>query len=345
LTRGKEKPERIESDVELADKLIPYEHPFLGLLPLRPTGNAANASGVRVRYVYPGSPAATAGLKAGDRIVALGETTATDADQLRTLVANLEPKVKTTLKIDRDGEALSLELIPGKLPTDIPGELPSAAAEPPPPPADKPTTGLVEIKLPEETSSCVAYVPETYHPQVSHGVLVVLSAPGPVDRDKLAARWKALCEKHHFIVLAPRSAAADKWQPTEIEFIKKTLDDVVAHYNIDPNRIATCGYQTGGSMAYLFAFENINRVRAVVAIDAVPPLRISLPDADPINRLAFFIGQAEKSATAPLMKALLAALDADKFPVTKQALGEQPRDLSDDELIPLGRWLDALDRI
>ena len=182
-------------------------------------------------------------------------------------------------------------------------------------------------------------------PQAPHGVIVLLSAPGPVDRDKLASRWKAVCNERQLIVLAPMSAAADKWQATEIEFIRKTLDDVFAHYNVDPTRIAAYGYQTGGTMAWLFGFEHIDRVRAIVAIDAVPPPRVKLPDTDPINRLAFFIGQADKSATAPLMKTLLSTLEAAKFPVTKKSLGEQPRDLTDEELTELGRWIDALDRI
>jgi serine protease Do len=345
LMRGKENQQRVEVDVELTDKLIPYEHPFLGLLPLRKELSDANPAGVRVRYVYPGSPALAAGLKAGDRITAFGDTAVTDAEQLRTLVANLEPKAKAALKIERDGKTVALDLMPSKLPTSILGELPPAVAEPPAPPAEMPATGLIDIKLPEETSECVAYVPPSYHPQVPHGVLVVLSAPGPVEREKLAARWKPLCEQHQFIVLAPMSAAADRWHSTEVEFIRKTLDDVIAHYNVDPTRIATYGYQTGGMIAYLFAFEHSERVRAIVAIDAVPPQLATLPDTDPINRLAFFIGQADKSAIAPRMKDLLAALDEAKFPVTKHPLGDKPRDLTDDELIALGRWLDSLDRI
>ncbi|HMC11595.1 MAG TPA: PDZ domain-containing protein, partial [Pirellulaceae bacterium] len=239
FTRGKENLERREIDIELTDKLIPYEHPFLGILPLR------EGDGVRVRYVYPNSPAAIAGVKEGDAIAGLGDTPVTDASQLRTLVANLEPKAKVTLKVQRQGETLALVLTPTKLPTDIPGPLPTATKEPLPPPADKPATGLVEIKLPEEKNECVAYVPENYRPLAAHGVLVVLSAPGPVDREKLAARWKALCEERQLIVLAPMSAAADKWQPTEIEFIKKTLDDVISRYKVDPTRIAVYGYQTG----------------------------------------------------------------------------------------------------
>jgi serine protease Do len=338
-TRGKETPTRHEATVELAAKLIPYEHPFLGILPLR------DGSGVRVRYVYPDGPAAKAGVKAGDAIAALDDKAISDATELRTLVANLEPKAKATLKIERDGQPISLELTPAKLPTDISGELPPSISEPPAPAVDKPQTGLVEIKLPEEKNECVAYVPETYHPQVPHGVLIVIPPPGSVDREKLVSRWKGVCQQRQLIVLTPMSAEADKWQATEVEFIRKTLDDVISHYNVDPTRIAAYGYQTGGSMAYLVGFEHADRVRAIVAIDAVPPLRTKLPETDPINRLAFFIGQAEKSAITPLMKTLLAALDEAKFPVSKKPLGEQPRDLTDDELFDLGRWIDALDRI
>jgi len=337
--RGKETPERREANVELADKLIPYEHPFLGILPMR------DGEGVRVRYVFPSSAAAQAGVKPGDTIAALDDASVTTAEELRTLVANLEPKAKTSLKIQRDGASQTLELTPGKLPTAIPAELPPATAEPPAPPAEKPVTGIVEIKLPEEKSACLAYVPENYHPQTPHGLLVVLSAPGPVDRDKLESRWKALAAERQLIILAPMSANADKWQATETDFIRKTLDDAVANYNIDPTRIAVAGYQSGGSMAYLVGFEHTDRIRAIVAIDSVPPPGARPPDADPIRRLAFVIGQAEKSPAAPVLKSLVTALEAMKFPVTKLPLGEKSRDLNDDELSQLTRWLDTLDRI
>ncbi len=338
-TRGKETPERREANVELADKLIPYEHPFLGMLPMR------DGEGVRVRFVFPSSAAAQAGLKPGDSIIGLDDIAVTSAEQLRTLVANIEPKAKTSLKIQRDGATQTLSLTPGKLPTTIPAELPPSSTEPPAPPAEKPVTGIVEIKLPEEKNQCLAYVPENYHPQTPHGLLVVLSAPGPIDRDKLESRWKALAAERQLIILAPMSASADKWQATETDFIRKTIDDAVANYNIDSTRLAVYGYQSGGSMAYLIGFEHTDRIQAIVAIDSAPPSGTRLPDADPIRRLAFVIGHSEKSPAALVLKSLFTALEAMKFPVTKLPLGEKPRDLNDDELSQLTRWLDTLDRI
>jgi hypothetical protein len=38
-------------------------------------------------------------------------------------------------------------------------------------------------------------------------------------------------------------------------------------------------------------------------------------------------------------------LQAAKFPVTLKSLGEQPRELTAEELTELARWIDTLDRI
>jgi len=344
VTRSKGKEEekdkdRREIDVELTDKLIAYDTPFLGILPMR------DGEGVRVRYVYPKSPAETAGLKAGDSLIEFGDEKITDAAQLRTLVANLEPKTKVRLKVQRGGESLTLELTPGKLPTDIPGDLPPATTEPLGEPAEKTKTGLIDIKLPEEKNDCIALIPENYDARLSHGLIVIIPAPGKIDRDKFVARWKDVCQERHLIALAPMSAAPEKWQATETDFIRKTIDDVLSHYNVDHERVAVYGYQTGGSLAFLVGFEHRELVRAIVALDAVPPNRTRLPETDPVNRLAFFIGQADKSAIGPAMKTLLTALDALKFPVTKKSLGEQPHNLEADDLSSLARWLDTLDRI
>jgi serine protease Do len=339
-TRGKDNVERKKVELELAEKLIPYEHPFLGILPER------GVPAVVVRHVYPDSPAAKAGVKPGDHVTAANGTEISTAEQLRLLVANLEPKTKLSLTISRGGKNNELEIAPAKLPTAIPKELPpfipnvEQAAN-----AEKPATGVVEIKLPEEKNVCFAYVPEAYSTTAPHGVLVYLAQPGPVDQDKLLARWKNICNERQLILLVPQSGEADKWQPTEVEFIKKTLADITSHYNVDSTRIAVYGYQSGGAMAFLYGLENVDRVRAIVAVDAAPPSRVKLPDSDPVNRLAFFVAAAEKSPLAPVVKELTSALESQKFPVTRQSLGQDPRDLNDEEREALARWLDTLDRI
>ena len=58
----------IKLDVTLEGAVAAYPQPFLGILPMRDDPEP----GVEVRYVYPGSPADKAGIKAGDRIMKIG---------------------------------------------------------------------------------------------------------------------------------------------------------------------------------------------------------------------------------------------------------------------------------
>ncbi len=332
--------ERIDAAITLVEKLAPYQHPFLGILPLRSAG-----PGVQVRFVYPESPAAKAGVQQGDKIVAVNQAPVVGRLEMIDQIALLEPGKKVTLGIERGAEKIAVELTAAKLPTDIPAELPPAQAEPAKAADPKPATGLVEIKLPEEKNDCVALVPGTYHPEVPHGVVIWLHGAQGLARDALAPRWQATCAKHHLIVLAPQASNPSKWEPTDAAFVRKTLDDLTTHYNVDRSRIAVYGYQSAGAMAYLVGLNHLDRVRAVIAVDAAPPLRTVLPENDPLTRLAFYLATADKSPAAAPAKAAAQRLQAALFPVTVLPLGEQSRDLTDTELADLARWLDALDRI
>ena len=335
--------ERIEATVELIDKLEAYQHPFLGILPIRDD----KAPGVLVRYVFPGSPAEKAGIKIGDRVLRAGSPSLPIAspDSLRDLIAVTAAAPKVALEVQRGEEKMNIEVSPAALPIEIPAELPSAVSKEHPAPEQKPATGLVEIKLAEEKNQCVAFVPETYHPDVPHGVVIWLHAGGGVDRQALVSRWKAVCDRHQLIVLAPQALDPNKWEPTEASFVRKTLDDLLGHYNVDRSRIAIYGYQTSGQLAFLIGLQNTDRVRAIVAVDAAPSARSAIPENDPLVRLAFFLASADKSPAAAGTKIAAERLKAAKFPVTTKSLGETSRDLNDAELAEFARWLDSLDRI
>lgn len=332
---------RVEVSLELAEKLEPYQHPFLGILPMR--GEDAQA-GVVVRYVYPGSPAEQAKIEPGDRLTKLNGQAATDIAQLHTLLAAHDPKAKVALEIARGDQSRTVELTPAALPTDIPAELPPATGKLKEP-DEKPVTGIVEVKLPEETNECFALVPANYHPDVPHAAVVVLHPAGKVERDAIEKQWQALAEKHELIVIVPQSADATKWEPTESDFIRKALENVLGRYNIDRERIVVFGDKSGGSMAFLTGLANTNLFRGIAVVDAAPPARTKMPDADPVHRLAFYLASADKSPSAATEKGVAAKLTQAKFPVTLKSLGEKPRALTDAELAELARWIDTLDRI
>jgi serine protease Do len=334
--------QRIEVQVELADKLEPYENPFVGILPDR---SPSSEPGVVVRYVYPGSPADEAGLVAEDRLVRLDEKPLADLDGALEILANLEPGNETKLTYERGGESTDVQITLAGLPKDIPGQLPVARAPAEPTDEPPPAVGEVEIKIPEEKNECFAYVPEDFHPTAAYGVVLWLQEPGEYNQQALLARWKDHCQADDLILLVPQPADASRWQPTELDFIRKTLDEIISRYNVDRRRIVASGYQAGGAMAILTAFTHRGLVRAVAVNDASLPARISIPPNDPIERLALCLTVGKESKLAKRVRANVEALEKIKYPVILREHEGEARPLDTDELAELVRWIDTLDRL
>ena len=336
--------ERLDLTIELADKLEPYAHPFLGVLPQRNT--RAEETGTRVRYVYADSGAAAAGLRANDRIISLNTEELANAGALRAALANYEPGQDVTIGVARDGaDSVLLTVKLGTLPTTIPPSLPPPQS---PEQADTdhaPADRLVEIKVPEEPNDCFAYVPPGGDAPRSYGVIVYLVAPGKVDRDALVEKWKTDCDRRNLILLVPLPRVSSRWLPTEVGFIRKALDQVADQYDVDPTRVVVNGEQAGGAMAYLVAFRHRDVVRGVAVQDASLSRRLRLPHNDPVERVAFYMTLAEKSQLADRIRAGAERLAAMKYPVTLKHLGDVPRDLNKSERAELARWIDTLDRL
>jgi serine protease Do len=333
--------ERIERELELVAQLAPYNYPFLGILPQR--GPEAN-DGVAIRYVYPKSPAAGADLQPNDRIVAIDGKPASNRNALAELIAAEAAGLDVEIEFRRGEETKRAKVKLGTMPEEVPGELPPAHGEIAPAEGEKQATGLVSIKIPEAANECFAYVPESYNANVPHGILLWLHAPGGYKEDELAAAWKDHCAKHDLILLAPKSSDVLKWQRSELEFVRKALDDLASKYNIDRRRIVVAGAEGGGAMAYLFAFANREFAQGVAAIDAPLPSGTSIPPTDAVQRQAFFITTAKKAPAALQIQTTIQQLRAANYPVTVKDLGESSRQLTGEENAELARWIDALDR-
>jgi serine protease Do len=355
--------DRVDREVELAEKIPPYEHPFLGILPMRSV-QGDKPQGLVVRYVYPDSPAAAVGLMPGDQIQSFAGRAVEHAQTVVEMLQTLAPDEKVRIEVRRGSETLVVEPQLGRLPESLPAELPAAhraivpgaeaaagAAAPPnadaPPPAEaeRPRTGVVTFKIPEMENECLAYVPEDYTPRLAYGVVVWLHAPGGFKQEELVERWKPFCDEHNLILLAPKSSDRTRWQPTEARFVRRVLDDVMKNYNTDAARSVVHGHEGGGAMAYVVGLTNLDVVRAVAVVDAPLPRAARPPENDPVERLAFYTTLATKSEIAPAVEAGIERLREMKFPVTVQNVGEQGRYLTTEELEQLVRWIDALDRI
>ncbi len=332
---------RLEESLELVAKLPPYIHPFLGILPGRDAATD-ETKGVTVRYVYPDSPAAKAGIEIGDRIISLAGTPTTSPQSLQEQLAALEPLETVKLQIDRNGKTQSLEATLATLPEAVPENLPPAHTSKPPADDPAPALGKLTIKIPEAPNDCLAYIPELYNSHVPHGLVVWLHPAGGLKDDELIDRWKKVCNDFDLILLAPKSADPAHWQRTEAEFVRKAIDDVLENYNIDRSRIVVAGQEAGGAMAYLVALKDRDLVRGVAAINAPLPARVKPPANDPIQRLAIFTTIAK--ASSPAIDATIKQFRDAKYPVTQFELGMVQRPLKADDLKQLARWIDTLDR-
>jgi len=330
---------RLEFDIELAAELPPYRYPFLGVLPMRGGGEP----GVAVRYVYPDGPAQRAGIEPGDVLTKLGDEDIADRAGLVEQLAKHQPEEEVSLGVRHGGETRSVTLALAELTTDVPaGPLP-AAHGPVEPGDERPQVGVVGLKIPEFENEALAYVPEGYDPRVPHGVVVWLHEPGGFDRDELVNRWKPLCQGHDLILIAPQASDPERWKPTEITLVNKLLDDVIDDYTTDPARVAVAGREGGGTLAAMVALRNRDLVRGLALVDA--PLAGRPPENDPLKRLVIYVAHSAESTHAGAIRRALKQLDDMKVPVTRRDLGEQSRDLNDDELAELARWIDTLDKI
>ncbi len=88
------------------------QHAFLGIH----VGDAASG-GAKVASVQAGSPAATAGLQAGDVITAIDGKTITSADDLTAAVSAHAPKDKVTVTLTRNGKSMTVDVTLGVRPS------------------------------------------------------------------------------------------------------------------------------------------------------------------------------------------------------------------------------------
>lgn len=328
----------LEFDIELTDRVDPYERPFLGILPAPDSDD--ESIGVGVRYVLTGSPAQAAEIKDDDRIVSIEEDEVADSSHLRELLAVHEVGETISLGLLRGDDQISVNVELGTEPSEVPQELPLRYEA-----DDEKSAKVVSIKLPEEANDCFALIPASYDANRAHGVIIWLSAPSPFDEDDFVKRWGKLCEQRELIVLAPQPNDDRRWQITELAIVGKLFNELSRQYEIDSQRVAVHGYQGGASLAYRFAFEHRGIVHGVAIVDAALPMRMQLRGNDPVEHLAFWIHASKDSRRAQRVSSDVTRLKKMKFPVTDNVVDGGSRYLNEAELSELVRWVDMLDRI
>jgi S1-C subfamily serine protease len=371
VRRGKEV--KTFENIKLAGSVAAVANAFLGILPMRDDPEL----GVEVRYVYPDSPAAKAGLKAGDRITKYGTGMALTqftgqtsgrgelAAFLGSQTPGVEVKLEVTRKADKKTETLTLRL--GEASDAVPDKLPepatfkkaleprkTAGAKPPMPmPKEekkddekKPETGLLERSNAAKDHKYWVYVPDDYDPNIAYGLVIWLHPAGKgTENDVKIFRntWRDYCADNHLIVLAPQSENETGWLPSEADFIREAAKEVLGQYTIDRRRVVAHGMGVGGQMAFYLGFAARDLVRGVATTGA--PVS-SVKDNLANQPLAVFMVVGGKDPIKEVVIESQKKLIERKFPLVFRVIPEMGSQYLDaDTLDELARWIDTLDRL
>ncbi|MGC1246012.1 MAG: PDZ domain-containing protein, partial [Spirulinaceae cyanobacterium] len=126
----------INTAKDIADQLVAkgkVEHPYLGIqmVDLNPeikeniNSNPQNGfrveaqEGVIIAGIVPNSPAAQAGLQTGDVLQSINEDQVIDSQTVQNIVNKVPVGEKVSLKLDRQGKAVELNLKVGVLPPNL----------------------------------------------------------------------------------------------------------------------------------------------------------------------------------------------------------------------------------
>jgi serine protease Do len=332
--------ERVERQIVMIEKLEPFQHAFLGVLPMRGTSR----EGTRVRFVYPGSPAEAAGIKAGDVIAAVGGKALKGRNELREEIGVQKIDEEIEIEVRQGDKANKLKVRLQALPESAPPASLPEARERRDYQGERPKTGRLTLKVPEMANEAAVYVPAALDPDVPHGLIVWMHGVGGFDQDQLFSRFEQLCNKHDLILVAPKAADPQKWAAADMAFIQKLLEQVTSSYDIDGMRTGVYGHDVGaGSMAWMMALRNRDTIRSVAVVNA--PAVGRPPESDPLHRFAVYLMTAQKSGIARQIDQTVKMLREARVPVTVHSLGDEVRPPTDEEIGGRVRWLDMLDRI
>ncbi len=400
-------------DIVLAGNQTTFDKGFLGVLLMRDDPEP----GAEIRFVYPNSPAAKAGLKAGDRIMKVGARQTGPApklpkgpkgpmpptgpqpfsgrDQFMTAMQNFVAGAAITLEVTRKdgGKTDKLDVVLGKPTDEIPAELPEESSKkraltaPKPPDAkapakkdekkdekkgakkdepkkdekkdepkkeekkdekEKPKTGLMEQKgVGAAGRNFWVFVPETYDPNVAHGLIVWLHQAGRDGRDKddLTQLWGPFCEKYNLIMVGPIAGQPSGWVGGEAEGVMDDVRWVRTRYTIDSKRVIAHGHGVGGQMAYYLGINQRAVIRGVVPVGAVLASNPKEPVAN--QPVEFLVIAGGKDPIAKQIEDGYKTLLDKKYRALYREMKITGKEYVDDDadiFREMVRWMDTLDK-
>jgi serine protease Do len=310
LRRGSgEQAEEFDTEITLIAKLAPYRHAFLGVLPAIPT-EEQKQPGVIVEAVWPGSPAAKAGIRSGDQLTKLGETETPQIAAALDAMKSLQPGAALVLVVTRGKEELKLQATLTAPPQDILSSVDRADSKSDA--ADAPREFEV-LKLPQFPQEAKFLAPEKK--LASPGLLLWL-----VDDEKqeqaVVEAWRGTCERDGLVLLLARPGGETGWDFEELEYLDQLARTARNRFKADLQRTVIAGRDKGGQLAYALGLRRRQDFSGVIADNAPLPRTMKIPDNSPGGQFALLTILPKNSTFAPLIKHDVEQLRTTGFPVS-----------------------------
>lgn len=148
------------------------------------------------------------------------------------------------------------------------------------------------------------YVPRSYDRSRPTPLVISMHGAGgwPVQQMELS-KWNALAESEGFIVVYPSGVVGDgpsHWNVNrgrglmrDVRFISDLIDQLSAHYNVDPAKIYANGLSNGGGMSFVLSCKLSDRIAAVGTVGAAHTLPFNWCTDDRAVPMINFHGTAD----------------------------------------------------
>ncbi|HKB06546.1 MAG TPA: PDZ domain-containing protein [Gemmataceae bacterium] len=308
-------------------------------------------------------------------------------DQFMAIMQNFRAGTALILEVKKkDGKTQTVEPVLGQFTDDIPAELPEPSTKEQalvaPKPADgapgtppdvkkkadpkkdekkeeakkeekkdekeKSKTGLQKIEnVGAAQRKFWVFVPDTYKPEVSHGLIVWLHPAGRDgrDADDMVKIWEPYCEKYNLIMIGPTAGSPTGWVAGEADAVMDDVRWVRTRYTIDGKRVIAHGIGVGGQMAYYLGINQRDVIRGAVPVGAV----LASNPKDPVSnqRVEFLVIAGAKDPLVNEIREAPKKLGEKKYKAVYLEMKQSGKEYVNDDPEVFGqmvRWMDTLDK-
>ncbi len=278
--------QRISMRPRLVATLPPWQRSVIGIVPRRvavqtETNRTEGERPVVIDWVWPDSPAATAGLVGGMTVLAVTppgkaaeRVAVTSAAALAGVLGGVRVGDAVTLVVlDAEGQEQSHRLTTMAMPADVPAQTPTREEGPD-------GAEVIRLEAPEVAMPPVAVIP-TGDATDPVGVLVYFTRPhGPVDIAE-ASMWRVAANRYGVAVILPGSIDPQRWSRDDIRGVARSIDSLRVRRGIDSSRLVMAGSGAGGAFAWLAAEALGPAFRGVALLDAALPRQATIEPSEP----------------------------------------------------------------